>query len=392
MLPRVFLVMFLLTLSLAGCSILPSPVPGGGTTSRPSLAIQALWYRQSQSGDAVDEALLAPRVKDGRLYFADIRGQVLALDAHRGRRLWRVSITEEGGETAAITAGPGLQDDLLLLGTREGGIIALDARDGAVRWRGRVSSEVLSPPVSDGRVVVVHVNDGRVFGLDARTGRSLWIYESSVPALSLRGTSAPVLDGRKVILGLANGKLLALSLREGKVIWETTVAVPRGRSELDRIVDVDATPVVRDGVVYAVAYHGRVVAASTATGRILWSRDISSYRDLAVDDERLYLTDEKGVVLALDRRGGAVLWKQDAFAGRHPTAPALDQGMVVVGDDKGRLHWLLAEDGSLLASRELAPASLPGPLLTHGGGLYLKDRRNALYGLRVEKVGGDRDT
>ncbi|MFQ5487360.1 MAG: outer membrane protein assembly factor BamB, partial [Gammaproteobacteria bacterium] len=291
-----------------------------------------------------------------------------------------------GSEAVEIAGGLGQGEGILLLGSREGEVIVLAREDGAQLWRSPVSSEILSPPVSDGRVVVVLVNDGRIFALDGSSGKRLWVYESSVPALSLRGTSTPLLDSRKAIVGLANGKLVALSLQKGKVIWEATVAVPEGRSELERIVDIDGDPLLRDGVVYAAAYHGRVVAVSVATGRILWSRDLSTYHTMALDKDHLYVSDEEGVLWALDPRSGAVLWKQDELQGRNLTAPALDGTLLVVGDNTGYLHWLSPEDGALLARYHVSEVGLPGPLVTRDGRLYLKDLHNAVYVLETEKV------
>ncbi len=360
------------------------PLPGLVT----GIQAELLWYRQSQGGHDVDEALLAPAVQGGRFYFVDTPpARLFAVKAPAGRRLWRkVFDPPAGGEPVVITSGPGLSGDMILLGTREGEVIALRQDDGRLLWRSRVSSEVLSPPVSDGRVVVVHVNDGRLFGLDARDGRRLWVYESSVPSLSLRGTSTPLIDSRKVIVGLASGKLVALALQDGKVIWEATVAVPQGRSELERIVDVDGDPVLRDGVIYAAAYHGRVVAVSAATGRILWGRDVSTYHSLLVDRDHVYVSDENGVLLALERRSGAILWQQEELQGRILSAPARDGELLVVGDASGYLHWLSPEDGTLVARHQVSPVGLPGPIVSHDGVLYLKDQHNAVYVLQTKKL------
>ncbi len=356
--------------------------------------VHPLWYRQSQTGHDVDEALLAPVVDGRRFYFADVGGRVLAVERRHGRLLWRVTLRPDreagGGERVELTGGLGERAGVLLMGSREGEVFGLARKDGTRLWRGRVSSEVLAPPVSDGRVVVVHVNDGRIFALDGATGERLWVYESSVPALSLRGTSTPLIDSRRLIVGLANGKVLALSLKDGKVIWEATVAVPQGRSELERIVDVDGDPLLRDGVIYAAAYHGRVVALSAATGRVLWSRDISTAHTMALDAGHLYVSDEDGTLWALEPRGGAVLWKQDALQGRGLTAPALDGEIPVVGDNSGYLHWLSPRDGSVLARHRVSEVGLPGPIVVRDEVLYLKDWHNAVYVLETEKVRGGR--
>ncbi len=348
-----------------------------------------LWYRQSQSGTDVDEALAPPAVWGGRVFFADTRGRLVSLDARTGEYRWQRRL-QDGSEAPEFTAGPTVVADAagptLLFGTREGEVLALRAEDGALRWRATLTSEILSAPASDGRVVVVHVNDGRVFALDVRDGKPLWVYEGTVPPLSLRGTSRPAIRGEQVFVGLANGKLAALALPDGRVLWEATVMVPQGRSELERVADVDAAPVVEDVLVYAAAYRGRVVALSRASGRLRWSRELSTYRDLLVSGGALYLTTDDGKILALERRSGSILWQQEALQGRGVTAPVSMAGRwLVVGDASGYLHWLDPEDGSLLMRHRVAEVGLPGPLMVHEGVLYFKDRHNAVYALRLER-------
>jgi outer membrane protein assembly factor BamB len=211
----------------------------------------------------------------------------------------------------------------------------------------------LAPPVIAGNEVIVHSNDGRIFSLDAADGRRLWVYDGSVPALSLRGSSRPLVAEGKVIAGLDNGKVVALALGDGQVEWEMTVAVPEGRSELERLVDIDADPLYLDGVVYVAAYNGRVVAVSMLSGRVLWSRDISSYSSMAVSGDIIVVSGSDGTVWGLDRSSGAVMWRQDQLEGRALTAPAVQNGQFAIADDQGFVHWLAPRDGAFVARSHL---------------------------------------
>jgi outer membrane protein assembly factor BamB len=107
------------------------------------------------------------------------------------------------------------------------------------RWRSRVTSEVLAPPANNGDVVVVQTQDDRLIGLDAATGDRRWIYENTPAVLTLRGTGAPIATNRLAVAGLSTGKVVAVDINNGVPVWESRVAIPQGRSELDRVVDID---------------------------------------------------------------------------------------------------------------------------------------------------------
>ena len=331
---------------------------------------------------------MSPVADQRHLFVADIRSAIRAMDPRSGRRLWATSVSpfrQRNGDPNILTGGLGRGGGLLLMGTREGEVVALDPVSGKLRWRSRLSSEILSPPVYGEQVVVVHANDGRIFGLNATSGKRLWVYESAVPSLTLRGTSTPLVADGRVFVGLANGKMVALSLREGQVAWETTVTIPAGRSELERVVDIDGDPVIREGVIYVAAYHGRVVALSAVSGRILWSRDISAYLGPVVASEQVYVSDDSNQLWALDRHSGAVLWKQDGLTAHAITRASVYHRMPVLADDAGTVYWLSWQDGHVIAKKECGQAGFSLPPLVAGNIIYLKDRFNALYALQVEE-------
>jgi outer membrane protein assembly factor BamB len=317
--------------------------PAKLTDIRPELSVKPLWSASVGHGTDKLYLKLRPAYDAGRLFAADDRGMVVALDAQNGNQIWK------SDTRAPVSAWVGVGEGLVLLGTSNGEILALGEDDGALRWRAAASSEVLASPEAGGGVVVARSVDGRVLGLDVRDGHRIWLYQATVPVLTLRGESVPVLDHGLVVVGLKSGKAVALSAADGKVRWEQVIAVPRGRSELERMVDIDADPVAYEGVLYVASFQGRVAALDSATGNPLWGRDISSYAGLAVDSRHVYVTDQHSEVWALDRFTGASVWKQDALHGRALTAPAVQGDSVVVGDFEGYLHWLSLDDGHIEA-------------------------------------------
>src|SRR5690606_26136777 len=241
---------------------------------------------------------------------------------------------------------------------------------GEVQWRAQVSSEILSPPLRSGGVVVVRTNDGKVFGLSGVTGERLWVYDRTVPALTLRGTSAPAIAAGAVIAGFDVGRVAALDLGTGRLLWETSVATARGRSELERMVDIDSDPVILDGVIYVTTYQGQLAALQLETGRILWSRAVSSHTGFTADDNHIYLTDADSHVWAFDRYTGGVAWKNEKLHARMATGPASVGDYVVVGDLQGYLHWLRKEDGEFAARTQLTKKRIIVEPATAGRVLY----------------------
>jgi outer membrane protein assembly factor BamB len=315
-----------------------------------SLTVTEQWSVAVGSGTDDHYLKLHPVEADGRVYAAEFDGDVIGFTLGGGKQLWSTDTD------TAVTGGPGVGDGIVVVGSKDGEVTALASDRGVVLWRAQVTSEVLAEPVASSGVVVVRCADGKVFGLDASDGSRRWSYDRLVPTLSLRGYSAPVVSGDLVMIGFDNGRIVALDLLAGKPVWEANVAVPRGRTDLDRIVDIDGDLTVADGVLYVVSYQGRLAAIDISTGEGLWGRDLSSYSGVAVSSDRVYVSDDAGGVWCMDRLDGSAIWKQEGLANRQTSAPAVVGDYIVVGDYEGYVHWLNASDGSF-AARERADSS-----------------------------------
>jgi len=299
---------------------------------------------------------LMPAVRDGVVYVVDMEGDLRALDAETGAQSWLV----ETGLPAS--AGPGVGNDLVVIGTSEAQVVAFSLESGEERWRRDLSSEILAAPAVGDDVIVVHTADGKLVGLNAPDGEQLWIYDHKVPVLTLRGSSSPVISGGTVYCGLAGGKMVALALDTGLVEWEQHVTVPSGRSDLERMVDVDADPLVYSGTVYGAAYQGDVAAMGEGSGKIFWKREMSVYNNMAANWQQLAVTDARGNVWSLDPDSGSARWRQQALKNRALTAPAIQGDYTVVGDFEGYLHWLSSADGSMAARMDVGDAIVAPPV------------------------------
>lgn len=327
---------------------------------------QILWSRQVGVGSADQRLGLEPRILGDTLFVADARGRVEALDLANGRSRWSVDLD------TALAGGPGVGDNLVLLGTGDARVLALSLVDGSLRWEAGVSSEVLSVPAVSSGAVIVHANDGKVFGLEVTNGTQRWRYEREVPALSLRGSSSPVVAGGAVYIGMAGGRVVALRADNGGVLWDATVTAPSGRSELQRLADIDGDPIVLGGGVFVATYQGEVAALEQNSGRTVWRQRMSVHNGLAADRQGLYASDADGVVWGLDIRTGTVRWSQEALKHRRLSDVAVHGDLVVVGDFEGYVHWLDRADGSLVARTRVGSAPITGGLLVADGILYVQ--------------------
>ncbi|MCK5888501.1 MAG: outer membrane protein assembly factor BamB [Methylococcales bacterium] len=312
---------------------------------KPELTIKERWSEHASEGEG-DESFLSLVIgaSDENILIADIEGLIQVRKMNTGDLVW------EKETRYAFSAGPGIHGNTAILATSNAEIIAVNLTTGRRKWHTTVSSEVLAKPIVLDKSVIIRTSDGKVIALDKWTGSQLWVFEKNVPALSIRGTGTPLVINDNIIAGYANGKLLELRLSDGKTGWETSIDIPRGRSEVERLVDLDVDPIVADGVIFISSYQGGTSAVIAMDGDVLWrNEDVSSNTGISHDWRYLYVSDTKDQVWQLDQRTGASLWKQDALKHRTLTAPVAYEDYVIVGDYEGYIHWLSVNDGRQLA-------------------------------------------
>ncbi len=336
-----------LVAALAGCSMMDAINPFSSSAKvkmaelpnfKATADIRPLW--QMKAGKA-EGHVFTPAVVDGTVYTAAGDGTLTRFED--GKQVWRIAVGKP------LSAGVGANNRLVVVGTAKGDVLAFSAADGKPLWSAQVNSEILAAPAVGDGIVVVRSGDNRLFGFDSSDGSRKWIYTRNNPPLSLRNAAPPVISDRYVFAGFPGGKLVAVALQNGALAWEGTVALPKGTTELDRVADITSTPVFDGPLVCAVAYQGRVACFDLSNGSLAWAREISSAAGLAMDSRNVYVTDDKGAVHAYERTRGTSVWKQDKLFLRQLTAPAVQRGLVAVGDVQGQVHFLNREDGSFAA-------------------------------------------
>ncbi|MGD9661008.1 MAG: outer membrane protein assembly factor BamB [Porticoccaceae bacterium] len=328
--------------------------------------VEKLWSRGVGGQDELYSSL-RPALLDNVIYAANDSGKVVAINASNGKVLWKEDVDQD------ISGGVGVGGDLVLVADIEGRIFALDRNSGDLRWKTNIKREVLSAPASNGDEVVVQTLDGFLVGLNGNNGGELWRYRADIPSLTLRAPTSPLITGNTVIAGFANGKLVALNTASGALLWENRVALPKGRSELERMVDIAGSPIIEGDMVYVTSYHGRAAAVTRGTGRSIWYQDLSSVQQPGYGMDQLYITQDNDEVKALRATSGQVLWSNVQMTYRQLSAPGYAGGYVAVGDAEGYLHVLSANDGRMVGRKKVDGSGVSAPILSDGRVVYVFD-------------------
>ena len=378
------------SLALQGCSLFSSeedltpmaPLP----VVESAFTADTAW--SSSVGDGIGDfySQLQPVVEEDHIYAAARDGDVTAFDRNSGETLWSVDLADlpinADKRSARLSGGLVSRYGKLFLGSENGVVYALNEENGEVLWQTNVPGEVVaSPAVEDGRVVVL-TTSGRLIALDTDEGKLQWSLSEEQPPLTLRSAGAPVITNGAVIYGRADGKVGIALLSNGQPVRQSKVADARGATELDRMVDVDASPLIAGDELYAIAYNGQLMARKLMTGDEVWKRKYSGYRDLAMTGNAIVLTDSRSHLFAVDRRNGLELWSNTQLENRTVTAPVILGDYVVVGDVEGYLYWLDRTDGSIKAMQQLDSSGLYAAPLVDGDTLYVQSRGGKLYAIK----------
>jgi outer membrane protein assembly factor BamB len=341
--------------------------PAALTVFTPSVTVTRLWSAQAGKGEGLLGARQGPAIADGHVYAAAVSGGVRAFDLKTGASLWHYD------SKLPLSGGPGAGDGLVVAGSLEGDVVALDAATGVEKWKAKVGNEIIAPPEIGQGTVFVRSNDGRVTAFDEVTGTRRWFWNHELPPLSVRGNGAPVLGPGIVFVGDDDGTLTALAISDGHQLWQQTVAEAEGRTELERMADVDGTPVLDGTTLYATSYKKQTMALDAPSGRPLWSHDAGGPGHAGVSGDKVVVSGTAGTVWGLDKTGGNGLWQQDALVRRSVTGPAIQGDYAVVGDFDGYLHWLKLSDGAFAARTRVGKDALRAAPVVADGILVAQD-------------------
>lgn len=378
----------LCALLLSGCSLFAKKTgqePMELESFKKTAKLKEVWDKGVGAGQSVGFSRLTPALDGDKLFVVDHEGIVTALDSHKGKKLWSKNITKEwtgmfgkfvhffkaADVNSGITGGISSADGILFVGSYAGEVIALSAVDGKEIWRKQLKGEISSVPQSNGQVVAIQTMNGKLFALDAKTGADLWFFENPPPLLTLRGTASPVVTDSAIYAGFSNGRLMAFNPSNGLILWDQRLAMPKGRSELDRMVDIHASPLLKDGILYVGTYQGRIAALARGTGSSLWGLDGSTSENLAVSDDKLFVSHSDGKIVAYNLTSGEQVWSNEKLLRRGLGSPQVFGDYLAVVDFEGYMHVLNQANGELAARTRVDRKGVRAPLLSDGTTLYV---------------------
>lgn len=335
-----------LSLLLSGCGLFnkknkalpPKPLVNFTSTA----TAKVIWQTNTGNHSKKQYVKIHPVISGNTIFVAG-GSSATALDKSSGKVYWRTPVAD------TVTAGVNVGNGMVFVGTQNGNAIALDQASGKPRWVQSLSSEVVSVSSAQNNMVVFRTNDGKAHGLSTATGEVLWQQSRKTPILSLRGASVPVVSGNNVIIGFDNGKLTAFDMQAGHAVWEAILGVPRGRTELDRVVDIDGKIKLVGSKLYAATYNGQIAAINVQNGGVQWSKGYSTDTGVDADGGSVYTVSEKGDIFRLSSANGNPIWKMDDLERRRPTAPSVIGSRIVVGDYDGYLHFINTANGKFAA-------------------------------------------
>lgn len=359
---------------LASCGFFDKdnvPSPAWLVAFKPEVTPHYLWTVNTGNGSGYEYLKMNPALGYNAIFTTSSNGTVTSINQRNGHRNWQV-------HTRVLTgAGPGVGDNIVAIAGRKGGVLALHVEDGCVAWKASAQGEILSSPTIKNGVVIVKTTDGSVYGISSQTGRNLWTYQESEPNLVLHGSSEAAISDHAAFVGFANGNLAKLSLTSGDETWRQAIAQPEGAFAIQRMVDIDANPLVYGHHIFAATYQGNIASLDWNDGRSIWTQNISSYTGMTTDGGNIYISDARSHLWSFNADNGRVNWKQTRLDARVITAPALVGRYIVVGDAEGYVHWLNKQDGHF-AARIKAGAPVYATPLVENNVVYVFTSKGAL--------------
>ncbi|WP_425879183.1 outer membrane protein assembly factor BamB [Acinetobacter sp. TWP2-2-3] len=334
-----------LTLALAGCAGKTNKVPEVKPNPLPKLTqaktLVPVFSTSVASTDAADPLRLRLDADNDVVFAIDPKGEVSAFKGKQ--RLWQKKVSKDN-----LSSGVEAAEGLVVVGNQKGQLFALDQQTGEQKWTAQLTGALLAPSlIHAGRVISVS-NDGTVYAHEIATGAQVWTYNLPNVQFSLRGMAAPVaLDARNVLIASSNAYIYALDALSGVPKLQRRVAVSDGRSDIQRLVDIDGEPVVAGQFVVTTSYQGQVTVLDLASQQVVWSEDASSIQRPEVVGNGVFVAQTDGKIKAFEITSGQPLWENDQLLNRKLSNPVMLGTDLVVGDLDGVLHLIDPRTGQI---------------------------------------------
>lgn len=368
---------------------LPLPaVAAADSGTRPALA----WKFETHAAISA-----SPAAAGGQLFVGAENGNLYAIDLQTRKLQW---LFHAGG---AIASTPAVAGGMVYFLSRDGRLYALDTGSGAVAWSFRTQGEAVfsahgmfgqpltgepvpdpwdlylsSPLVHEGKVYVGS-SDQRVYALDARSGKPVWVFKTGGMV-----HSSPALAGANVVVGSWDGAVYALDAATGVQKWRFQTQTEQTRSIM---LGIQASPSVDADTVYIGSRDGYFYALDAASGKQRWRYDAQGswvVATAAQDAAAVYVgTSDTGLLLALDKRSGAEKYRYRTDVWTY-AAPLRAGDALIVGSMKGELAVLDAAGGKLRWRYRTAESEADAFGILDAGGKFDGARLYGADGSRID--------
>ncbi|KAK6020520.1 PQQ enzyme repeat protein [Ostertagia ostertagi] len=279
----------------------------------------------------------------GRVYFADNRQSIYALDQLTGKLLWKFDLQPAINypwRYDYYPSSPVIQGNKLLVGGDDGFFYALDIQTGKVVWKYKCKGIVRSTAAVYRDKVLFGDTEAGFYALSLANGKEIWQCRINGDTMNNEDwgfdrraiTSSAVVKGNKVIFGARDGYLYCVDVETGKRIWTQD-------HEISWII---STVAIKDSMVVTGTSDGRFVqAVHLETGKEIWKyrTTLAVWASPLIVGDKVYAGSFDGQLYCIDLKTGKRV-SQFRAGNKFMASPLWNDGLLYAGSDDGYLYAL----------------------------------------------------
>jgi len=250
----------------------------------------------------------SPVIGGGRVYTIDTLGTVRAFDTRNGGQVWSTSFGANIGRNSNYGGGVAYHEGHVFAANGNGFVASLDAATGGAAWTVKPGGPLRgAPTVADGSVYVMS-QDNQIYSLKVADGSTNWSNAAALEIAGVFGAAAPSIGQGTVVAGFSSGELNAYRYENGRMVWQDALSRTTMSTSVASLSDIDADPVVDNGVVYAVGQGGRMVALDLFSGQRIWELNFGGISTPWLAGDWVFAVNDKAQLIAIARRTGKIRW------------------------------------------------------------------------------------
>ncbi|GLR47268.1 PQQ-like beta-propeller repeat protein [Sphingomonas astaxanthinifaciens] len=343
-------------------------------------------------GTSLDERLAGgPVIANGTVYTIDTTATVRAFDAATGGLRWASQFgTEKGNSKSLFGGGVSVEGNRVYATNGLGFVAALDTSNGGKVWQVRPGGPLRGAPTVVGDTLYVMSQDNQLYSLKTADGTQNWSATAAVEIAGVFGTGAPAFAQGTVVAGFSSGELNAYRYENGRAVWQDALSRTSISTSVANLSDIDASPVIDGGQVFALGQGGRMVALDLITGQRIWELNLAGIATPWVAGDWVFAVTDDAKVMAIARNTGKIRWINQLAAFEKPKSrrgpisyvgPVLAGGRLIVAGDNGVLINIDPATGAFQSQTNVgAPVSLT-PVVANST-LYVLDDKGRLHAYR----------